>query len=435
MGTVKDLGEVRSRGERIKRAGKPMDWHSLLTYTKQNEIQRTTGNLVTILVNDERWTNVIAYDERAESVVFTSKPPCFDEKHTMTDLPADVHDDDDVWIACWFEKHWQLAVSPKNVHPVVNAVAKRNTYDEVRTYLDALAWDGVQRVETWLSTYLGCDDTEYTRAIGAKWLISAVNRTYEPGCQADYMLILEGEQGVKKSSALQALVPNDRLFTDNIGTPGTKDAQQDLRGLWIVEFGELDRMNRAEVNAMKAFVTTKVDRYRSSYAKRTVRHPRRCVFAGSTNNHAYLRDHTGNRRFWPVRCRFARLEDLQRDRDQLWAEAKHLYVSGERGYLTDSTEALARDEQEKRYEPDPWEELIGKHLSDPSRQARGVSSNEVLEQALQLSKAHLTDGDAKRVAKCFQRLGWERRQRRIGEARVWLYFPNERVTSAGDIEG
>ena len=157
------------------------------------------------------------------------------------------------------------------------------------------------RLEEWVITYLGAEDTPLNRAVGSRWMISGVARILQPGAKVDHMLILEGPQGAKKSSALKTLAGAE-WFTDELAEIGSKDAAQQMRGIWVIEIAELDAISRAEVSRIKAFLSRTTDRYRPPYERYVVEMPRQCVFAGSVNPDTYLRDETGNRRFWPVRC-------------------------------------------------------------------------------------------------------------------------------------
>ena len=193
-------------------------------------------------------------------------------------------------------------------------------------------------------------------------MISAVARIMQPGAKVDHMLILEGPQGTKKSSALKALAGAD-WFTDELAEIGSKDAAQQMRGIWIIEIAELDAISRAEVSRIKAFLSRTRDRYRPPYERYVVEVPRQCVFAGSVNPDTYLRDETGNRRFWLVRCGVINLDALSRDRDQLWAEAVARYRDGTIWWLGE-TELIAdaKAEQDRRYHSDAWDSRIDRWL-------------------------------------------------------------------------
>ena len=188
-------------------------------------------------------------------------------------------DTDDVRVAEWLQRR-ELNVTPLVVSRSVGVVARENVRHSVRDYLDALCWDGVPRIERWTIPCLGAEDTELNRAFGALWMISAVARIYRPGVKADHMLILEGPQGVKKSTALKTLAGGD-WFTDELPEVGSKDAALHMQGVWIIEIAELDAIGRAEVSRIKAFLTRTVDRFRPPYGRHTVEVPRQCVFAGT----------------------------------------------------------------------------------------------------------------------------------------------------------
>src|SRR4029077_167441 len=211
--------------------------------------------------------------------------------------------------------------------------------------LQGLHWDGVERVDTWLAAYLGAEGTEYARAVGSRWLISAVARIFRPGAKADCCLILEGAQGIRKSTALRTVA--GEYFTDELADLGSKDAAMQTRGVWIIELSELDNLSHAEVARIKAFMSPHTDLFRPPYGMRLVESPRQCVFAGTVNHGSYLRDETGGRRFWPVVCGKIDIAELQRDRDQLWAEAKAKYRSGASWWLeTLALIRLAADQQD-----------------------------------------------------------------------------------------
>jgi putative DNA primase/helicase len=196
-----------------------------------------------------------------------------------------------------------------------------------------------------------------------RWLlVSAVARVMAPGCKVDTMVILEGRQGARKSSALRAMF--GEWFSDTPIEVGSKDSYLSLRGRWCLEWAELDSLSRSEAARVKAYTSSATDVYRPPYGHRTVEIPRQCVFVGSTNEDEYLRDPTGARRFLPVRVGDIALELIERDRDQLWAEAVTAYRSGERWWpATELERSLCGDEQEQRYASDAWEALIAQWLS------------------------------------------------------------------------
>jgi len=277
-------------------------------------------------------------------------------------------------------------------------------------------WDGVPRLETWLQTYLTVPDSEYARAVGPRWLISAVARIYEPGCRADHVLILEGAQGEQKSTAVRVLAVNPSWSTGRLSQLSNKDAMMEVAGVWLVEIAELDALSKAKTSAIKQFLTNPNDRFRPPYGKYVTRQSRQCVFAGTINPPVggYLTDITGNRRYWPVRCLDRiDLDALKRDRDMLWAEAVVQFKAGAPWWLeTPELEALATAEQEARVIADPWEPMIRKLLDKRD----SISVTEALEE-LGLFGAQQTQIAMNRVAKILARLGLTQHRPRAPDGR------------------
>ena len=224
-----------------------------------------------------------------------------------------------------------------------------------------LKWDGKKRVETLFVDYLGAEDNVYTRAVARKSLAAAVARAVVGGVKYDYMPILAGPQGIGKSTLLATL--GKSWFSDSLTTFEGKEAAEMLQGTWINEIGELNAMSKYETSAVKQFLSKRVDIYRAAYGRRTEEHPRRCVFFGTSNDSEFLRDYTGNRRFWPVDVaenepRLSVFDDLPGQVDQIWAEAVMYWRMGEQLYLTGEAERLAQEAQEEHREASGWEGLI-----------------------------------------------------------------------------
>jgi len=391
-------------------------WMAALKYVTRKDggaqLARGGHNQVALLEHDPVWAGRIRLDEFAGRIEINSPPWIqYDVAaagwHAWTDTDAKL-------LQQWYQWAHELDVSVAACHEAIAVVGRKHAYHPVRQWLAAVAWDGQQRLSGWLARYLGADDSEYTRSVGAWWLISAVARVHDPGCKADHMLILEGPQGIGKSTALRILA-GDAWFNDTPLDLTSKDAYQALAGRWIVEFAELASMRRTEAEKIKAFCSSPSDHYRASYERVAKTHPRQCVFAGTTNASEYLQDATGNRRFWPVETRRLDLEALRRDRNQLWAEALDAYRSGAKWYPDHSVSvALLASEQEKRMVSDDWEPKIAEWVKDRNR----VTTGEILTGCLNVPTSQLGSrgaGDQKRVANCLTRLGFQRvRQQRSG---------------------
>ena len=335
----------------------------------------------------------------------------------------------------WFEnlpEEARFTPAAKTIARTIQAVARQHAYHPVRDYLGGLRWDGNARLERWLTTYLKAQDTPYTRAVGARWLISAVARVYKPGCQADYMLVLEGKQGRQKSKALRSLCPDVTWFTDYIPNHANKDAAMQCKGAWIIEDAELRATKTSQQDASKSFQTRRVDKFRPPYGRYTIQSPRHCVMAGTVNppsDGRYLKDSTGNRRYWPVAVADnIDVENLERDRNQLWAEAVKRFREGMPWWLeTAELEAMAEAEQAKRVaindlhdEVISWLEalpLTGKNLPNQS----DVSVTECLNGIFGQERHHSRSDEIK-VANILKNNGYRRyRPNREGIPRTPRY--------------
>jgi putative DNA primase/helicase len=335
---------------------------------------------------------------------------------TTTEPDAPWSDRFDALTACWLQEH-RIEVGDVIAGRAVATVALDAVFHPVLDYLSRCKWDGRARIDTWTTTYLGAPDNHYTRAIGARWLIAAIARVGQPGCKADCALILEGPQGIQKSTALRILAAP--WFTDDIADLGTKDAALQLAGVWVIELAELDSISRGDVSRIKTFMSRTTDRFRPPYGHHVIEQPRQCVFAGTANHNEYLRDDTGGRRFWPLTCSVILVDQLAADRDQLWAEAMHRYRNGEKWWL-DSRQITrdAEDEQAARYQSDAWMTIITEFCAG----VETVSIDEILKGALFLPIDKWGQREQNRVASCLRAAGWERYQQRQGpQKRPWRY--------------
>jgi hypothetical protein len=274
----------------------------------------------------------------------------------------------------------------------------------VLEYLDALRWDGERRLDRWLTTHAGAAETPYTRAVGAIVLIAAVRRVREPGCKFDEMVVLESGQGLDKSTGLAALAVHEEWFSDSL--PLSADDRQvveHLRGKWIVEASELKGMRRSDVEHLKSFLSRRVDRARLAYDRGVTQAPRQCVIVGTTNAQTYLRDVSGNRRFWPVAVSRLDVPAIKRDRDQLWAEAAAREAAGESIRLAPELYPAAAAEQEERYADDPWVAEIDRALGESGRVvADDLWALVDVRVGMRLQEHNVRLGEAMRT------LGWER---------------------------
>jgi len=303
----------------------------------------------------------------------------------------------------------EIAGRQRSIHPV-------------REYLNSLKWDGVLRTNRWLIDYLGAADTPLIQAFGSRWLIAAVARIMEPGCKVDTCLILEGGEGIRKSTTLKELVPNPKWFTDAVGDFTNKDTLIALRGKWLIEMGELTALTRNEVAAARAFISRQTDTYRGPYGRVAQDWDRQFVLSGTSNNNDYLQDEN-NRRFWVAVVRGAEEGRIASIRDQLWAESLVRYCAGEKWWLHE-TDLVAESKAvtDSRITVDSWDGIIERRTDNKPLGAM-VTVDEVLTDWIDKAAALQTKADGQRVGRILHKLGWEKKQKRLTNgAKPWFYI-------------
>ena len=304
----------------------------------------------------------------------------------------------------------------------VESVGREGPIHPIRDWLGSLVWDGTERIGTLFPVYYGAQDNEYVRAVGRNFLVGAIARIMRPGCKLDTMPILEGPQGILKSSSVQDLF-GEGWFAELKSDLHSKDFESGLLGIWCLEFPELESFGRTDINRLKMQLSVRSDWVRLSWRRDTERYPRRCVFVGTTNDDSYLRDPTGARRFWPVRCGQIDIGAIRRDREQLWAEAVRKFRDGGTWW---EVPPQAREEQDARYQADSWEEVIVPWLSEKSE----VTTTEILEEALEIERGRHDRGAQTRVGNILRRCGWKKVRIRRGMDLAWVYRPPDPVPTS-----
>lgn len=390
--------------------GDENDWLAQLIVNSRGRAVFNTANAMLVLENHPDLKGCFAYDEFRQAKLVT-KPLPGSSAPKASFQGRDYRDSDTIQVVSHFNRNGFPDATKTTIADAIDAVAEQSTFHPVRNYLNDLpAWDGVQRIDGWLQDYCNVEpqtaaETAYTREVASKWLISAVARVMVPGCKADGVLILEGSQGARKSTTLRFLAGED-WFGDSLPPMSSKDASDYLRGKWIIEMAELSNINKAEVEVVKAFISRENERFRPAYARTEITYPRQCVFAGSTNKSDYLRDETGNRRFWPVKVNgFCDTHGIREDRDQIWAEALARYKAGETWWLSAESEETAKTQQEQRVSQDAWEGDIANFCVGRSE----VSPAEVGTKALGIDLGRLDRAATNRITAVLAALGYVRR--------------------------
>ncbi len=335
------------------------NWADELEVDRKGKVLSTIDNAYIILCHDPSLKGAVAYNDLKVRPVALKNLPW--RKVTDTVNGSTWSDADDSALRRYLEKYYKLTGKEKIMDAMINA-AKDNAIHPIRDYLKGLVWDGTLRLDRLLVDYLGAENTLYTRAVTRKTFTAAVARIFEPGCKFDYILVLAGPQGRGKSTLVAKL--SNGWYTDSLAGIGTKEAYEGIQGFWLVELGELAAMRKLEIETIKNFISKRIDSYRAAYGRRVEDHPRQCIFIGTTNSTGFLRDDTGNRRFWPVRLgEAAPMKTVWNDLtqpvvDQLWAEAVTYYNEGEKLTLPPELEANALDQQKEFVEDDPRRGLV-----------------------------------------------------------------------------
>ena len=436
-------------GERIAQAAAEFsdeDWQNGLGLDKSGHVKNTLRNLTLILENDPNLKGVV-FNQLLDGMEIKGEVPWNHPSKFWRDA-------DDAQLISYVDAHYGT-FSARNYDIAVTKVADDRAYHPIREFIESLPeWDKVPRVDTLLVDYLGASDTAYIRAVTRKTLCAAISRVLRPGCKFDSMLVLNGPQGVGKSTLIAKLA--GEWFSDSLNLGDTKDktAAEKLQGYWILEIGELAGLKKAEVETLRSFLSRQNDIYRAAFGKRATPHLRQCVFFGTTNAESgYLRDTTGNRRFWPVKTPGSGKKQswnlTHEEILQIWAEALVYVRQGEKLYLSPEMDALAKDEQREAMESDEREGLVREYLDTllPERWAEmdlferrnfltgsdfgglqekgtvkrtSVSNMEIWCECFGKERANLRRTDSNELTGILARLGWKRAESKV---RIPLYGP------------
>jgi putative DNA primase/helicase len=397
-------------------------------------VPKPTGyNAAIIMTHHPAWKGSLFYNEFSEQIIKSRSVPVVSGLDRGSSKPGPWIDEDTEAGRIWFQAVEHMKLSTVDFASALVHASRQNRKHPVREFLNTTKWDGSKRIDTVLIDYFGVEDTPYARGVSRCWFISAVARIMEPGCQADYALILEGPQGLGKSRALRHLMPLGKgsWFSETGIVIGNKDSYQNIHGVWIYCLDEMASVHVADVRTMKNFLTSPDDRYRPPFGHVPQNFLRQNIFACTINPEAggYFADRTGNRRYWPVQCTKLDVEGLVKVRDQIWAEARAVYNKpmpsaqrpvASRWWPDAKLTALCVEEQKKRLHIEPWVEVIdawvksGCHMRDEDghfvdqrvNYARGLSTSEVLQHALGVNPSQMSVGPAMRVARALKELGF-----------------------------
>lgn len=395
------------------------EWRKALIFDR-GELKSCLANVYDILVHDSIWDGVLAFDEFALRTVKLKPTPYAAEAGEWDQT-------DDSRTAMWLARKYRFTPSTALVAEAVEVAARANTVHPPRDWLRTLVWDGRPRLSTWIARFLGGEQSEYSALVGAWFLMGMIGRVMRPGSKFDYCLVLEGDQGKRKSSILAAI--GGQWFGDTDINLGDKDSMTALQGKWLHEFAELGSLARSEELRQKSFLSRQFDDYRPVYGRRFIRAPRQNVFAGSTNQWEWNKDPTGGRRFWPVEVGVDEIDlaGFAVERDQLFAEALVRYEAGERYWPNKEEQKTIFDPvQLKRESTEPLVDALHDWVYSQYEyggKQKPFSAADAILDGLGLKADKLTRDMSTRIGIALRKLGCTRIEKRNGMVRYWYVAP------------
>lgn len=373
--------------------------------------KRTARNLAKILASDPVFSRRLALNEHSNVVEYDGEPLTDSHITALRLEVAAVYND--------------AEFAPAAMQEMVVYQAGHNTFHPVRDYLDALRWDGVPRIDSMLHTYARCADSEVNRVISRRFMVSAVARIMLPGCKMDTVLILAGPQGYGKSTFFRVLA-GEQWFRDDALDIRNKDTSLQIRGAWLYELAELASTRVRDAETVKAFISRPSEHFRPPYGRNVVEQKRQCVFVGTTNEPSFLSDPTGARRFWPAEVLGKiRTTDLERDRDQLWAEALQAYRAHERWWLHPEEERMLVEAQEQYQHTDPWLPKVARYLDEPQTLSEGFTVEALLNDCMKKDDDKQTKADEMRLGGILTALGYVKRRKTVDGRRSFRWYPKD----------
>ncbi len=391
-----------------------------LERTARGDLKATFRNIYELLQTDERWRDVLIYDEFAYRIMKVKPPPY--EHSTIGEWSSD----DDLQTVIWFSREYGFSAKVSEAADAIDQFSKLNSKHPVRDYILGIKWDGITRIDDWITDYIGAPKNDYIMRVSRWYLMGMVARVFEPGVKFDFCLVLEGKQGRKKSSMFRTL--GGDWYADTDLDLQSKDAMSMIRGKWLYEIAELGSLARSESTRQKSFLSREKDEFRPPFGHREISSPRQLVFGGTTNETEWNKDSTGGRRFWPVVCeREIDCSGLADARDQLFGEAYHLYKAGKRYWPTSAEQKSIFDpEQFKRNQNDAFEEMLEQFVSE---QINLFLLSDAAEK-LKIDPARLSRDHQTRIGKALFKLGCKKVEKRKNSvSRYWYQAPDKKEES------
>lgn len=403
-----------------------MESQKFLKRNEDGKLIHSIMNLVLCFDIDENLKDLFHYNEFNASFEY-AKDFQWPERTKIIKKGKRIEDEDIIFLQYYLAHNKQFEMGLDKIRNALIERADRKSYHPVKEYLDELKWDGEKRLDYWLKIGCGVDDNIYTREVGRKWLTAAVSRIYSPGIKFDHVLVLEGKENIGKSTALRIL--GSPWFTDSVSLLQKEpDIVAKMCGNWFVELAEMQGLRKQESEFIKGFISCQVDEQRLAFRRDPKKYYRQSVFAGTSNNMSYLLDADGNRRFWPVLCTKINIDWLRQNRDQLFAEAKHIYDShiwsaeepyGEKLFLDGKALEISKSQQKMRLNTDEvLEHAIQKYLLFKDT----TTMSDIL---LNCLGHKLTDSNTRSqqiiVGRILKRLGFEKQEKMASDGSTFTY--------------
>ncbi len=358
-------------------------------------------------LNDSKLNGLVGYNKMAYDIQFLKSLDTIEKGEFLQKRHESI-------ISWYFLREHDIQCSRQTIMQFLDIQADNNSFHPVKDYILNIKWDGVERLDNWFSQYTGCELNPYTSKVGRMVICAAVKRIMQPGCKFDYMVILEGKQGLKKSMFWNVL--GGDFYEEISFGADEKRIIENMQGAWFIEISELNGFRKQEADWLKSFITRKSDKTRLAYERRSGPLMRHNIFVGTFNpsgDNEFLRDDTGNRRFIPIVCGEIDIEGLRNVKDQLFAEALIKYQEEEL-YLTGEAKAICENEQSVREDTDIWLYPITNWLSNKS----AVNLNQILVECIHIEISRATVGDKMRIGKIMKKIKWMRKQDKHG---CWEY--------------
>lgn len=404
-----------------------------IVYTEKNgflyangKLTKSIMNLVLCFEKDENLNGLFHYNEFNASFEY-AKEFKWPEHCRSIQIGKRIEDEDIVFLQYYLAHNKRFEMSIEKIRNALLEKADRISYHPVKFYLSQLEWDGTPRLNEWLVKGCGVDDNAYTRDVGRKWIVAAVSRIYHPGIKFDNVLVLEGKENIGKSTALRVL--GDPWFTDSVSLLQKEaDIVAKMVGNWFIELAEMNGIRKQESEFIKSFISCQTDEQRLAFRRDPKKYPRQSVFAGTSNNMAYLLDADGNRRFWPVDCKKIDIEWIRINKDQLFAEAKEIYEkgiyplndNGEKLFLEGEALNMSRKQQKMRLGTDEvMEDAIHSFLLNKDE----TTMKEILLDCFKYAEKDLTNrSQTTIIGRILKKLGFEKKERKADDGSIFKYI-------------